>query len=807
MGIISNDTFFLFKEDGTPVSFQALSLSDTFLMKYNNKQRRYELYVKDQYYFNDYDIVYVVRRDGKIIIKKNKEDGWPYPLGNSSFILGVESLYREYESILLPFEKPHYVEIAQTNRTACRNLGQLITNNEVTDYILIGILGPYILFRDKKNRKFSAYTANFTEEDEDDDYYYVRTTSLEEFKKIIDIEADFALLWNTFLIYFNKNYPNKLFVINLNEVKDSESFQKEFELNIFIDFQLISSNNWEFYIYPQAYGSMIIIHSTGSNWFTNQETEHKGGFTLILFKDPNDGEIKLCNQNLLGGTKYNVRIENYLLSTGKKVYNMFGKLIASPDDEINKMHPTRITDNFLIIKKEFKEDDIKTHWNNTNIRYGVIGTSYCQWIIPPNFNKIDFELIKWDREESEGNILIKTQIETMEINNNMQPSGRWGLFLGNTPLLPCYYKDIKQLAFDNHNFIIFESYEGKIGVIYKNEIIAECVYKKIDCQGDYLILWKEEDSIQIIYLKEGKNLSIQPLRFSPVKGVFEKLDIEYYNDSVLIIEENNKFGVLAYGEVVLECNYDKIQIVNGEIPIIRETKPIELSKIWFKTFINDKVGLFYLTKKEEERVYIEPEYNDIAVVDWMTDGKQFNTYSREIGVLLNNKIHTTKNVNHNLFPLKGVMKSNLSESLTYRGFISSNIMLFSNDDGSSVELFDVNGNPKEVYDIEKHRSELIEDEINVDIISNNLTVQLFPAFSSLKRNQYIFSRMKNEIIENPFYDKNYDYRKEYDYWDNDPYDEPYDYERDTYYALGGDDYEAWKERGGDLDRMMEGMGL
>lgn len=64
---------------------------------------------------------------------------------------------------------------------------------------------------------------------------------------------------------------------------------------------------------------------------------------------------------------------------------------------------------------------------------------------------------------------------------------------------------------------------------------------------------------------------------------------------------------------------------------------------------------------------------------------------------------------------------------------------------------------------------------------------------------YVFNR-NGEILET-YPEEDYGY-------DDGPYDdEPYDYERDTYYALGGDDYEAWKERGGDLDRMMEGMGL
>lgn len=45
-----------------------------------------------------------------------------------------------------------------------------------------------------------------------------------------------------------------------------------------------------------------------------------------------------------------------------------------------------------------------------------------------------------------------------------------------------------------------------------------------------------------------------------------------------------------------------------------------------------------------------------------------------------------------------------------------------------------------------------------------------------------------------------------DYPDND-YPDDTDYDRDTYYALGGDDYDAFKERGGSLDDMMDGMGF
>ena len=59
------------------------------------------------------------------------------------------------------------------------------------------------------------------------------------------------------------------------------------------------------------------------------------------------------------------------------------------------------------------------------------------------------------------------------------------------------------------------------------------------------------------------------------------------------------------------------------------------------------------------------------------------------------------------------------------------------------------------------------------------------------------------VKENLFFDDINDLAS---YPDDNP-DDNYDYERDTYYALGGDDYDRWKENGGDLDVMMEGMGF
>lgn len=51
--------------------------------------------------------------------------------------------------------------------------------------------------------------------------------------------------------------------------------------------------------------------------------------------------------------------------------------------------------------------------------------------------------------------------------------------------------------------------------------------------------------------------------------------------------------------------------------------------------------------------------------------------------------------------------------------------------------------------------------------------------------------------------KSYSWRHREEYDD----DQKYNYERDTFYALGGDDYDEWCNNGGNLDDMMDGMGF
>ena len=67
---------------------------------------------------------------------------------------------------------------------------------------------------------------------------------------------------------------------------------------------------------------------------------------------------------------------------------------------------------------------------------------------------------------------------------------------------------------------------------------------------------------------------------------------------------------------------------------------------------------------------------------------------------------------------------------------------------------------------------------------------------------------EDDYLRNPETDENsMDDFCDYDLYDDYCSGSDIDWEEETYYAFGGTDYQAWRERGGDLDAMMDAMGF
>lgn len=67
---------------------------------------------------------------------------------------------------------------------------------------------------------------------------------------------------------------------------------------------------------------------------------------------------------------------------------------------------------------------------------------------------------------------------------------------------------------------------------------------------------------------------------------------------------------------------------------------------------------------------------------------------------------------------------------------------------------------------------------------------------------HVFSYDEQKFVSNPEATDEEDDDDDYNSYDDEP-----DYDRDTYYALGGDDYDSFRKNGGSIDNMMDGMGF
>ena len=156
-----------------------------------------------------------------------------------------------------------------------------------------------------------------------------------------------------------------------------------------------------------------------------------------------------------------------------------------------------------------------------------------------------------------------------------------------------------------------------------------------------------------------------------------------------------------------------------------------------------------------------------------------------------------------------------NDELIFRGFISSYVLVFSDEDETCLEFYTYRGEKRDIAVFDSDGDSVDMDDFN-DIESMYSDCEYALPIPNVwrKRNipitiseyKYIFSFSESRIINNPFYkdideeDDDDSYHHDYDYPDDT------DYERDTYYALGGDDYDEWRNNGGNLDDMMDGLG-
>lgn len=777
MAMINNDTIHIFDSSGNDVQRDILTLPDVFVINFIDGENRAFYLVKEKESINQ-GYLYVINRDNKVIFTSTIEDAYNVytRITNNSIIIGVSEIETESD-ILIPSSSS----------------GKLIDNNQLTNKKLIGIRHNYYLF---------------SEESEGSNEYYLYAlrpkfydTDEPEFTFVRKFHADFLILWKSNVVYYN-NCENDINVKAYGAGGYYWDTPEEQSFNIGVDLKNV---NWTKDVQILYDEDSIILHHTNASADYN-------GFTIVIEQIGYD-KFRLCNQNRLSDF-WNAKINSYTNSLikfnkgylyGISIFDKYGNKIAKAEGGYDyvKKRP-HITD-YAVFAGNLSIPKIKSLLN-TNIKLGVLSTEDLEMVVPPNFNKVDFIVLeeptkKQYRQKGNYEIYIKVCFET--VNQQKELVENWGLFKHSECVIPCFYKSIDVIRSRSNFIFILEQQDGLKGVFYKDKIITQCIYEGITELGCYLLMNRPDGLIDILYIdKESikRYEYISSVTSSTVQ--LEFLRNVYSNNEAIIIGKNNKYGLICRGELVADYIYDEIKLINAN-PNVEDLTPNSLSEnpLWFILQKDNKKGLF-----GTHGVMTDINNNEVAVIDWQTyHPKRKYGDMREFVLKLDEKYYTAKE--------KKLICEN--DELIFRGFISSYELVFSDEDETCLEFYTYRGEKRDIAVFDSDGDSVDMDDFN-DIESMYSDCEYALPIPNVwrKRNipitiseyKYIFSFSENRIINNPFYkdideeDDDDSYHHDYDYPDDT------DYERDTYYALGGDNYDEWRNNGGNLDDMMDGMG-
>lgn len=777
MAMIDNETIHFFDRSGNDVQRDILTLPDVFVINFIDGENR-AFYLVEEKECITQGCLYVINKENKVIFTSAIEDAYNVytRITNNSIIIGVSEIETESD-ILIPSSSS----------------GKLIDNNQLTNKKLIGIRHNYYLL---------------SEESEDSDEYYLYAlrpkffdTDELDFVFVQKFHADFLILWKSNVVYYNNNSGNSVNVKAYGAEDYYWETPNEQSFNVDID---LKSVNWKNDVQILYDNDSIILHHIKAS------TDYKG-FTIVI-EQVEYGKFRLCNQKKIG-KYYNETIELYANSlillnnpSGFFIHNRNGNVIAKAEKDYDyQKQRVSITD-YAIIDRRLSEPWIKSPIQNNYTRYGIISTETLEIVVPTNFNKIDFIVLeapstKHYRTKGEYEIYIKVCLET--IDKYKKSIENWGLFKHSECIIPCFYRSIDVIRLNSNFIFILEQQDGLKGIFYKDKTITQCIYEGITELGCYLLMNRPDGLIDILYIdKESikRYEYISSVTSSTVQ--LEFLRNVYSNNEAIIIGKNNKYGLICRGELVADYIYDEIKLINAN-PNVKDLTPNSLSEnpLWFILQKDNKKGLF-----GTHGVMTDINYNEVAVIDWQTyHPKRKYGDMREFVLKLDEKYYTAKE--------KKLICEN--DELIFRGFISSYELVFSDEDETCLEFYTYRGEKRDIAVFDSDGDSVDMDDFNdVESMYSDCEYALPIPNVWWKSNipitiseyEYIFSFSENRIINNPFYkdideeDDDDSYHHDYDYPDDT------DYERDTYYALGGDDYDEWRNNGGNLDDMMDGLG-
>lgn len=407
------------------------------------------------------------------------------------------------------------------------------------------------------------------------------------------------------------------------------------------------------------------------------------------------------------------------------------------------------------------------------------------------------------------------------------------------------------IVFDvqNNGFFPYELDKTKGVVNLPDNIIIPPIYKEINILDDDIGLFE----LNLLNYANGKSLETKGI-YSIKKGFIIPLGGEFsfpfYNEmfslqvnnvkDFIIFKQGGKKGLMFRGEKVLDAEYDDIVgfSFNEDFEktpdwCIAETRTKEYTPLCVLLYKKGKWGLFANISNYQEKKYdtIEPIFDNIHKCVKVFKGHAYFAVEKDgkKGIVSDNLIFNQKNEikydtadYETVVAIHGSWGEECYFTVTEKGRVGAICtnekydipVIFERIDKIIISgvligktIFTRNGEelcsledgykyiPTRYFDV-FIRANTDDDYVFIDSRGNRVKYSKESRHILHLDGGYRFDTETKEFIE----EEEYDNPPIYDY-------DEIDWEEETYYALGGSDYNEWRENGGNLDDMMDGMGL
>lgn len=336
-------------------------------------------------------------------------------------------------------------------------------------------------------------------------------------------------------------------------------------------------------------------------------------------------------------------------------------------------------------------------------------------------------------------------------------------------ILPAIYKSIKKINNNLYDSIIdcADLYKSQIIFIDGNDVILRNKYLKTES-----VNWSDYCRVRVIAKDDSSHIRVGIINDKGLEVTPPIYDYVFYprEDKITFIK-NGLAGWINLSDMSTH-EYPRYSVIK---PFVDGLSVVSVGEVKIRSLSKCTVDTGWFDEENDRPAYTESEYDDIYGDICI----RYTYVQHKEGIIDANGKIIVEPIYDEIVRIKGNQNYLIVKSKGEYGAINKN-----GDIIIPIQYSWYETDPYEDYDNYKGLS-CVFGSYN-DFSSLNGKVDFYDTNGELLGTEDM---------------RSFRHQDEYDN------DQNYDYERDTYYALGGDDYDKWRENGGNLDDMMDGMGL